>query len=81
MYNDFDSEKATKFCETKLLFLKLVIVILKKEGDFTKYLRPSHKTSTLFELNWVKVAFIQKAWMNLSFLQTDKPHYFPELEF
>jgi hypothetical protein len=29
----------------------------------------------------IKVAFIQKAWMNLSFPQTDKPHYFPELEF
>ena len=29
----------------------------------------------------LKVAFIQKAWMNLSFPQTDKPHYFPELEF
>ena len=29
----------------------------------------------------LKVAFIQKAWMNLSFPQTDKPYYFPELEF
>ena len=29
----------------------------------------------------LKVAFIQKAWMNLSFPQTDKPHYFPEFEF
>ena len=29
----------------------------------------------------VKVAFIQKALMHLSFPQTDKPYYFPELEF
>ena len=29
----------------------------------------------------VKVAFIQKGLMRLSFLQTDKRNYFPELEF
>ena len=29
----------------------------------------------------VKVAFSQKGLMRLSFLQTDKPNYFPELEF
>ena len=29
----------------------------------------------------LKVAFIQKALVNLSFLQTDEPNYFPELIF
>ena len=29
----------------------------------------------------VKVAFIQKGLMHLSFLQTDEPNYFPGLEF
>ena len=29
----------------------------------------------------LKVAFIQKGLMPLSFLQTDEPNYFPELEF
>ena len=29
----------------------------------------------------LKVAFIQKGLMRLSFLQTDEPNYFPELEF
>ena len=29
----------------------------------------------------LKVVFIQKGLMRLSFLQTDKPNYFPELEF
>ena len=29
----------------------------------------------------LKVAFIQKILMHLSFSQTDKPYYFPELEF
>ena len=29
----------------------------------------------------LKVAFIQKVLMHLSFPQTDKPYYFPELEF
>ena len=29
----------------------------------------------------LKVALIQKVLMHLSFLQTDKPYYFPELEF
>ena len=29
----------------------------------------------------LKMAFIQKVLMHLSFPQTDKPHYFPELEF
>ena len=28
-----------------------------------------------------KVAFIQKGLMRLSFLKTDEPDYFPELEF
>ena len=34
----------------------------------------------LFKLA-LKMAFIQKVLMHLSFLQTDEPHYFPELEF
>ena len=29
----------------------------------------------------LKVAFIQKVLVNLSFPQTDEPYYFPELEF
>ena len=29
----------------------------------------------------LKVAFIQKVLMHLSFLQTDEPYYFPVLEF
>ena len=29
----------------------------------------------------VKVAFIQKGLMDLSFLQTNEPNYFPELKF
>ena len=29
----------------------------------------------------LKVAFIQKVLMHLSFPQTDKPYYFPELKF
>ena len=29
----------------------------------------------------LKVAFIQKVLMHLSFLQTDEPYYFPELIF
>ena len=29
----------------------------------------------------LKVAFIQKVLMHLSFPQTDKPHYYPEHEF
>ena len=29
----------------------------------------------------VKVSFIQKGLVNLSFLQTDEPNYFPELKF
>ena len=29
----------------------------------------------------LKVAFIQKGLINLSFLQTDEPNYFPELKF
>ena len=29
----------------------------------------------------IKVAFIQKGLMRLSFLQTGKPNYFPELKF
>ena len=29
----------------------------------------------------LKVAFSQKGLMRLSFLQTDEPNYFPELEF
>ena len=29
----------------------------------------------------LKVAFIQKVLMHLSFPQTDEPYYFPELEF
>ena len=29
----------------------------------------------------LKVAFIQKLLIHLSFPQTAKPHYFPELEF
>ena len=29
----------------------------------------------------LKVAFIQKVLIHLSFPQTDEPHYFPELEF
>jgi hypothetical protein len=33
------------------------------------------------KFDFLQVAFIQKVWMNLSFPQTDKPHYFPELEF
>ena len=33
------------------------------------------------KLKNLKVAFIQKGPMNLSFLQTDKPNYFPELKF
>ena len=40
-----------------------------------------HQLSNVLMTYLLKVAFIQKAWMNLSFLQTDKPHYFPELEF
>ena len=32
----------------------------------------------IFEL---KVAFVQKVLMHLSFPQTDKPHYFPKFEF
>ena len=32
-------------------------------------------------LCYLKVAFIQKGLMRLSFLQTDEPNYFPELEF
>ena len=31
--------------------------------------------------NFVKVAFSQKGLMRSSFLQTDEPNYFPELEF
>ena len=34
-----------------------------------------------FEERLLKVAFIQKELMRLSFLQTDEPNYFPELEF
>ena len=36
---------------------------------------------TSIDGNGVKVAFSQKVLMRLSFLQTDKPNYFPELKF
>ena len=32
-------------------------------------------------LDWLKMAFIQKGLMNLSFPRTDQPNYFPELDF
>ena len=35
----------------------------------------------LHTLKFLKVAFSQKGLMRLSFLQTDEPNYFPELEF
>ena len=42
-----------------------------------QFLVGQYGTSTLI----LKVAFIQKGLMRLSFLQTDEPNYFPELEF
>jgi hypothetical protein len=46
------------------------------------YFSPVHipDKAILFQL-WIKVAFIQKVLMHLSFPQTDEPDYFPELEF
>ena len=45
---------------------------------FRKTVAVYRKTAQTSEL---KVAFIQKGLMRLSFLQTDEPNYFPELEF
>jgi hypothetical protein len=50
------------------------ITVVKKIGG-TKIGYPSEFESVL------KVAFTQKGLMRLSFLQTDEPDYFPELEF
>ena len=33
------------------------------------------------DLGILKMAFIQKVLVNLSFPKTDEPYYFPELEF
>ena len=57
---------------------------------FRNWLLESREQDTVWSVNdrctgyWqitLKVAFIQKGLMRLSFLQTDKPNYFPELEF
>ena len=39
------------------------------------------KDAVLIHVWFLKVAFIQKGLVNLSFLQTDVPNYFPELKF
>ena len=51
--------------------------ICKKKYEKWKY----EKYSFCTKVPALKVAFIQKGLMPLSFLQTDKPNYFPELEF
>ena len=43
--------------------------------------QPEHPPVQKILVVFVKVAFIQKGLMGLSFLQTGKPHYFPELKF
>ena len=55
---------------------------VKISGSFAycfKYLKKHVFFLTLFLM--LKVAFIQKGLMNLSFLQTDEPNYSPELNF
>ena len=52
----------------------------------TIWYNPLAFTKYFFKICWLKavfvlkVAFIQKGLMRLSFLQTDEPNYFPELE-
>jgi hypothetical protein len=41
----------------------------------------SEFTGKTFQAAQLKVAFIQKVLMHLSFPQTDEPYFFPELEF
>ena len=53
----------------------------------TIWYNPLAFTKYFFKICWLKavfvlkMAFIQKGLMRLSFLQTDKSNYFPELEF
>ena len=50
---------------------KLIKILKKKYGNMRNFLSDSR----------LKVAFIQNVLMHLSFPQTNKPYYFPELEF
>ena len=47
----------------------------------SKHLKIAKKHETNYNVFLLKAALIQKWLMGLSFLQTDKPNYFPELEF
>ena len=51
--------------------IKCVLCVLQIEGDINR----------LYFRYCVKVAFSQKGLRRLSFLQTDEPNYFPELQF
>ena len=65
----FCNDSASNSASTDILILKL------KEKNF-KSLR-----CLLSTLELLKVAFIKKVRMHLSFPQTEKPYYFPEIEF
>ena len=70
-----------------ILFLNFYqLPAAKKDSKTVYYDKPSgsqnwYKNFKKFMNYKLKVAFIQKGLMNLSFPQKDKPNYFPELKF
>jgi hypothetical protein len=61
-----------------------IVARIKGKPSLLKYFELLyHKDCKIFLLVCLKVTFIQKGLMHmhLSFLQTDKPYYIPELEF
>ena len=62
------------------IMIAVLYTILQLLGHkWAKCPKPARNVNKIF--GKLKVAFIQKVLMHLSFPQTDKPHYFPELEF
>ena len=55
------------YIKSRFFFLLEIVLMGKKGSDFIHY--------------HLKVALSQKGLMHSSFLQTDKPNYFPEPEF
>ena len=49
----------------------------------TEFFKIANSQYFFVKISWIglRVAFSQKRLMRLSFLQTDEPNYFPELEF
>ena len=52
-----------------------------KKVAWAKYHNKQSKIISTKKFTILKVAFFKKVLVHLSFLQTDKPHYLPDLEF